>query len=118
MNWTDDYYQRFSNQYDPDIETAMKMPSGKRTATGEEMFVWQDFVAGTDPLDACSKFEASITLVSGKPVVSWSPELKPEQAALRKYTVLGKAHLCDEKWSVVDGDADKYGFFKVAVEMK
>ena len=118
MNWTDDYYQRFSNQYDPDIETAMKMPSGKRTATGEEMFVRQDFVAGTDPLDACSKFEASITLVSGKPVVSWSPELKPEQAALRKYTVLGKAHLYDEKWSVVDDDTEKYGFFKVAVEMK
>lgn len=116
--WSYDYYERFSSQYDPDVETAMKMSSGKRTTAGEEMFVWQDFVAGTDPLDASSKFEAVISLVDGIPIVTWKPELSPEQAALRKYTTYGKASLSDEKWNEVVGDAAKYNFFKVTVEMK
>ena len=116
--WSDDYYERFSSRYSADIETAMKMPSGKRTAAGEEMFVWQDFVAGTDPLDACSKFEVVISLVDGLPVISWTPELSPAQAALRNYTVYGKSNLNDAEWSVVDGDEGRYSFFKVGVEMK
>ena len=56
--------------------------------------------------------------LGGKPVVSWSPDLKPEQAALRKYTTYGKVSLADKKWNEVAGDAAKYNFFKVAVEMK
>lgn len=38
--------------------------------------------------------------------------------ALRKYTTYGKVSLADEKWNEVSGDAAKYNFFKVAVEMK
>ena len=115
-SWADNY-PRFKELFGGDFAAALTKTI-KNDGAGNPIFVWQDFVAGTDPTDATSKFTASITLVGGKPVVSWSPELKPEQAAIRKYTVYGKAHLYDEKWSVVDGDEDKYGFFKVCVEMK
>ena len=115
-SWADNY-PRFREVFGNDFAVAMTKTI-KNDGTGNPIFVWQDFEAGTDPTDANSKFEASITLVDGKPVISWTPELKPEQAGLRKYTVYGKAHLYDEKWSVVDGDTEKYGFFKVAVEMK
>ena len=115
-SWTDNY-PKFKELFGDNFAAALTKTI-KNDGTGNPIFVWQDFVAGTDPTDANSKFEASITLVGGVPVISWTPELSPEQAALRKYTVLGKAHLYDEKWSVVDGDTEKYGFFKVTVEMK
>ena len=115
-SWADNY-PKFKELFGDNFAAALTKTI-KNDGTGNPIFVWQDFVAGTDPTDANSKFEASITLVGGTPVISWTPELKPEQAALRKYTVLGKAHLYDEKWSVVDGDTEKYGFFKVTVEMK
>ncbi len=115
-SWTNNY-PRFAEVLGSDFTTALTR-SIKNDGTGHPLYVWQDFVAGTDPTDVNSKFSASITLVGGVPVISWTPELKPEQATLRAYTVYGKAHLYDEKWSVVDGDAEKYGFFKVTVEMK
>ena len=115
-SWADNY-PRFRELFGDDFAAALTKTI-KKDGSGNPVFVWQDFVAGTDPTDADSKFVASITLVGGEPVVSWSPELKPEQAVLRKYTVLGKTRLYDEKWSVVDGDAGKYGFFKVTVEMR
>lgn len=115
-SWADNY-PRFKELFGDDFAAALTKTI-KNDGSGNPIFVWQDYVAGTDPADANSKFVASITIAGGKPVVSWSPELKPEQAVLRKYTVYGKARLYDEKWSVVDGDAEKYGFFKVAVEMR
>ena len=38
--------------------------------------------------------------------------------AKRRYVTYGKEKLQDEDWTVVDGDAGKYNFFKVTVEMK
>jgi len=82
------------------------------------MFVWEDYIAGTNPMNPDSRFVATINLVEGEPVVSWTPELEPEQAEIRKYTVYGKNSLADEDWSVVQDDCEKYQFFKVSVEMK
>jgi len=86
------------------------------------MFVWQDFVAGTDPTNPDDKFTASITLVEGVPVVSYTPELTDEQKALREYRTFGKKQLQDKDWTDiadVDGEAKKpYNFFKVTVEMR
>lgn len=115
-SWTNNY-PRFAEVLGDDF-TAALIKTIKNDGSGNPVFVWQDYVAGTDPTDVNSKFKASITLVEGEPVVSWTPELEPEQAALRKYTVYGKVHLYDEKWSVVEGDAGNYSFFKVTVEMK
>lgn len=108
----------FEAKFGSDFTKALTMKTGKRDGAGNEMFVWQDYVAGTDPTNPESKFTASITIVNCEPVISWSPELTPEQAALRKYTTYGKVSLADEKWNEVAGDAAKYNFFKVAVEMK
>ena len=84
------------------------------------MFVWQDYVAGTDPTDPSSVFTASITFdaATGDPVIGWSPVLSAAEAAKRKYTVFGKVRLNDADWTEVDGDEADYNFFKVRVEMK
>ncbi len=49
--------------------------SGKKDSLGKDMFVWQDYIAGTDPTDPDDKFTASITVMGGKVVISYSPEL-------------------------------------------
>ena len=56
----------------------MAMPTDKKDAKGNDMYVWQDYVAGTDPTDTNSVFKASIEFVDGAPVVIWSPELPPD----------------------------------------
>ena len=87
------------------------------------MLVWQDYVAGTDPLDEEDKFVATVSMESGVPVVRWSPELSPADAALRKYTVYGATAL-DGAWVDVSSLSDierhnaGYQFFKVTVEMR
>lgn len=108
----------FVAKFGSDFSAALTKPTGKRDAFGAPLLVWQDFVAGTDPTDETSVFKASVTMVDGKPVVSWTPELPPEQAARRKYTTYGKVKLQDVEWSVVNGDEANYNFFKVSVEMR
>ena len=114
--WQDNYPQ--FGKFGLDFKNALLQPSGKVDYAGNKLFVWQDFVAGTDPTDVNDVFRASITMVDGEPIVSWSPILKPEQAVLRKYTIFGKKRLQDSEWQIVDGDAGKYNFFKVTVEMR
>jgi len=118
MSWTEEYYKRFSDKYDPNIQTAMMMPSGKRSAAGEEMQVLQDFIAGTDPLRKDDVFSATVDIVDGQPVVSWTPKLASAESEKRTYTVWGKKSLVSDKWTVVDGDASAYQFFMVSVEMR
>ena len=77
--------------------------------------MWQDYVAGTDPTDTNSVFTATITMVDGAPVVTWSPELPPEQAAFRAYTIYGKTNLTDKAWHSQTNEASR--FFKVTVDM-
>jgi len=96
--------------------------TGKKDGAGNDMLVWQDYVAGTDPTDEDDKFTASITFVDGEPVISYTPELTAEQKALRTYKTFGKMRLQDAVWTDItafDGEAKKpYNFFKVTVEMK
>ena len=80
--------------------------------------MWQDYVAGTDPTDESDNFTASITLVEGKPFVSYSPELPETEKAKRKYTILGKVRLADADWTEVNGNVEEFNFFKVTVEMR
>lgn len=111
-------YDGFELNFGSDLEAALMKTSGKKDCAGNDMYVWQDYVAGTDPTDPYDKFVASVTVVDGDPVVSWTPVLSPEQAALRRYTVYGKTKLHDAAWSVVSGDEANYNFFKVTVEMR
>ena len=114
-------YPAFGKIYGTDFSAALTMPNGKRDGTGAPMYVWQDYVAETDPTDPTSVFTASLTFdaETGAPVVSWSPELSPAEAAKRKYTISAKQHMTDPDWTPVDdATAADYNFFRVSVEMK
>ena len=113
-------YPGFTNMFGSDFGAAITKETGKRDGAGNPMFVWQDFVAGTDPTDETDVFRASITFdtITGDPVISWSPELSSAEAAKRTYRIFGKVRLNDPDWTLVDGNAADYNFFKVTVEMK
>ena len=113
-------YPGFEDLYGEDFGKAVTAQTGKRDGAGNPMFVWQDFVAGTDPTKPEDTFKASITFDkdTGKPVISWTPELSGAEAAKREYKVFGKAKINDKDWTLVDGDAEDFNFFKVSVGMK
>lgn len=83
---------------------------------GDGLTTAQEYIAGTDPTDPDSKFTASIEIVEGRPVVSYSPDLLGE----RQYKKLGKNDIGnpDEAWvEVKDGEEGNYNFFKVIVDL-
>ena len=113
-------YPGFVAKFGSDFTKAITAETGKRDGAGRPMMVWQDFVAGTDPTNPDDVFKASITFdaVTGDPIVSWTPELSAAEAAKRTYKTFGKVRLNDPDWTLIDGDADNYNFFKVTVQMK
>ena len=109
----------FTEKFGSDFTKALAMQTGKKDGAGNPMFVWHDYVAGTDPTDETDVFSASITIVDGKVTVSYSPELDDARKALRKYTTWGKESLSDTGWTEVEpGKEGDYNFFKVTVEMR
>lgn len=117
-SWAEDY-PTFTAKFGSDFTKALAGKTGKKDGAGNDMFVWQDYVAGTDPTKTEDKFTASITVVDGKVTVSYTPELDDARKALRKYTTWGKKSLLDEGWSEVpEGHEADYNFFKVTVEMR
>ena len=102
-----------------DFTASLTLPTGKKGATGEPLYVWQDYVAGTDPTDLNDTFRAEIAMVNDAPVVSWSPVLPATEAAKRTYTILGRQSLLAGDWEVVpSGQEANYNFFKVTVQLK
>ena len=120
---SDAYKDAFEERFGSDFQAALTKPTGKTDLHGNPLYVWQDYVAGTDPLDEEDKFTATIKIENGLPVVEWKPELPPSKAVLRKYTTLGATALGGE-WvdvsslSDVERQAAGYQFFQVTVEMK
>ena len=113
-------YLGFEETFGSDFAAALTRETGKRDGAGNPMYVWQDYVAGTDPTDPESVFTASLTFdaETGEPVISWSPELSPAEAAKRRYTVSGKVRITDSDWVPVEGNAGDFNFFRVSVEMR
>ena len=81
--------------------------------------VWECYVAGISPTNAAAAFRAVISWNAGVPVISWVPELAPEEAAKRIYHKYGRKSLTDpnENWTEINGDEALFNFFKVSVEM-
>ena len=107
----------FVTRFLGDYETAAKADA----ANGVNK-VWECYVAGISPTNETAKLEARIEIgADGRPVITYAPQLSPEEAAKRAYRVLGKRTLGDpdEDWmEVPEGDEANYNFFNVSVEMR
>ena len=109
------YVAKFGN----DFTASLTKPTGKKDAADNDLQVWQDYVAGTDPTDVNDVFRATITMSGATPVVSWTPMLSATEAAKRTYTILGRQSLLTGDWTFVQsGQEANYNFFKVRVSMK
>jgi len=71
------------------------------------------YVAGMDPTSATAEFRAQIRVEGDEVKVIGDPELPADEAALRRYRVLGSADLIHWSESNVAGP-----FFKLSVEMR
>ena len=110
-SWLEKYYPGVT-----DYESAAGAKSGKRDAFGHEISVWEEYVAGTDPTNETSVFEAKIEMVDGKPKVTWEPDLNEDGVkSLRSYKIWGKEALGDLDWIYPTNDLHR--FFRVTVEM-
>lgn len=117
--------RQFLNLFGSDLAVALAKPSGKLDASGVQMSVWQDYVAGTDPTDPNDKFKVTgIKLDNGELKVSWHPDLNENGTRnVRLYTEYGCKELGDswEDMKTVRADPEKdpkaYRFRKVTVDM-
>ena len=109
-SWFDEYGLGAGTDY----ETAGNAASGKADGMGKPLSVWQDYVAGTDPTNATSRFTAKIEMVDGAPVVTWEPNLNTN-GFIRTYKLFGKENLSDPFWYSPTNSLHR--FFKVSVEL-
>ncbi|MBQ6923691.1 MAG: hypothetical protein IJQ73_03535 [Kiritimatiellae bacterium] len=80
---------------------------GKTWQDGSPVYVWQDWIAGTDPLDSSDLFHTRIEFRDGVPVILPSHDLGAERA----YIVDGKETL-DGVWGQTNANSR---FFRVRV---
>ena len=71
---------------------------------------WQEYVAGSNPIDGSSVFLATIDEENGQLTVGWTPDLGPA----RVYTVEGRSALNDSGWAPTNGASR---FFRVKVQL-
>ena len=112
-------FPSYTEKFGSDFTASLTKPTGKKDATGNNLKVWQDYVAGTDPTNPDDTFRAKVSMVGDEPVISWEPTLSAAEAAKRTYTIYGRQVLYSGDWTpVAAGHAKDYNFFKVTVEMK
>ena len=112
-------FPSYAEKFGSDFTASLTKPTGKKDATGNNLQVWQDYVAGTDPTNPDDTFRAKVSIVGDEPVVSWEPTLSAAEAAKRTYTIYGRQSLYSGDWVPVAAEHTKnYNFFKVTVEMK
>jgi len=111
--------EKFGKLYGYDLKTALTKPTGKYDAKDNELLVWHDYVAGTDPTDPDSVFQASVEMVGGVPVITWSPALNGDgvQEGKRTYRIFATNELGGEWVEVSPDETGNYSFFTVTVEM-
>jgi len=82
--WKANYISRFGS----DFTNSLLQATGKTDAYGNALYVWQDYVAGTDPLNLSDSLTAWISVTNEIPYVSWTPDLSSASPA-REYKVYG-----------------------------
>jgi hypothetical protein len=63
--------EAFIAKFGADFAASITKKTGKKDVDGNDLLVWHDYVAGTDPTDINSTFKAIIEMQDGKPVISW-----------------------------------------------
>ena len=111
-------YPRFGKLYGDNLILALTGPSCKTSFDGSPMYVWQDYVAGTDPTSPVDVFTANIKMEGNVPKLEWHPDLRRGDAYLgrRTYTIHASTNLVD--W-VESGESElgKYRFFRIGVRL-
>lgn len=119
-SWFEQYptlLARYGNDY-----VAMALaPSGKSDRRGNPLYIWQDYVAGTNPTDPTSVFKvAAFKYEDGKITITWTPDLNENGTkSVRRYKVYGAESVGQVQWDLIETDrpAAKYKVFAVGVEM-
>ena len=117
LSWVS-HYPRFDKLYGTNVILALMKPSGKTSLKGEAMYVWQDYVAGTDPTSLDDVFVVSLKMEGNAPRLEWHPDLRQGNTDLgrRTYVIYASTNLVD--WTEIsESDLDKYNFFKVGVRL-
>ena len=108
----------FWSRYGLDFAVAAMMKTGKNDSLGRDMYVWQDFIAGTNPLSGKSFLRTLITMKDGKPIITWTPALNGEgkKTGIRTYKIYGSTDL--QSWETYDGVSETSNeYFKVSVDL-
>ena len=79
---------------------------------GDGLTDWEEYVAGSNPVDPTSIFRISISMENGTPVLSNIPDL----GSARQYTLEGKARLSDASWQTPTNSTHR--FFRAKVNLK
>jgi len=112
-----DAYPTLTTKFGENRKDALSAFTGKQSANGRNMQVWEDYVAGTNPTNMESRFSATVEMKNGQPLVRWTPDLNENGAKmLRAYKIWGKESLDEESpWQCPTNALHR--FFKVTVEM-
>ncbi len=117
LSWTS-LYPSFNKLYGQNLISALMKPSGKTSSAGKNMYVWQDYIAGTDPTSSRDVFTVRLTMNGNEPRLEWRPDLRQGDAALgrRTYVIYASSNLVD--WTEIsEANLVKYNFFKIAVRL-
>jgi hypothetical protein len=118
-SWIREFFPDMADATADQLEAKAESANGKTDSAGNPMFVWQDYVAGTDPTDLASVFKVGISVTNSVPYLWWTPDLGPE----RVYKILSKYDLDDttiQTNSVEEAEKEEWRanrFFKVSVEL-
>ncbi len=104
-NWWESYFSRDGSRTGLDAVT---------DEDGDGMSNYEEYIAGTSPIDDNSLFIVKIELRDNSPFVFWEPDLN-SNGVVRVYTILGKTNLTDAAWVCPTNVAHR--FFKVKVAL-
>jgi hypothetical protein len=118
-SWLKTYYPEMENATALAFEDKAESLSGKTDLAGKPMYVWQDYLQGTDPTNSNSHFKVYISVTNSVPYLWWEPNLGAE----RTYKILSKFNLDDEAVqtnSVEEAEKAEWRknrFFKISIDL-